>query len=233
MSKKVLFLDLETTGLNANRDHILCGVGKWSGSKKFEVFRIDNTTGYGRTPRSLRDDSVITKRLVELAGEADAVVAYYGGYGKFDIPFLNTRALYNGLSPLPQMSVIDPYMTAKGKLRLERNNLGAVSTVLRCKHRKYHLPPHVWHDAIYGDKPALNKLVEYCKNDVLCLEEVYTKLLPVMSAHPNVSSSRTGCPVCGSDRSSSKGRRFTKTVEYRRRQCLSCGHNYQIGARVK
>lgn len=235
----VLIMDLETSGLNANRGHIMCAAAKWYGkNQKMMTFRIDDTPGYGRTPKSWFDDSVIVKELVELATSANAVVAFYGGYGKFDLPYLNTRALAHGLQPCPQISVVDPYTTAKGKLKLERNGLASVAEAINAK-EKYHLPWDDWQLAKYGDRKAMNKILKYCINDIHCLEDVYNKLLPLMNTHPYVADP-TGlnkehrvrqCPVCGSLRTRSMGSRNTKYYKIMRRQCkeTNCRHNFQSG----
>lgn len=236
---KILILDLETTGLNANRGHILCASAKWYDSKEVMTWRIDSNEGYGSTPASWVDDRPIIRALVALCNKADAVVAYYGGYGKFDIPYLNTRAVAHGLQPCAQLSIIDPYTTAKSKLKLERNGLGAVADVLKCKLRKYHLPWSDWEKARYGDRKAMDRMVKYCANDILALEEVYTRLLPLMNTHPYVANSANinpehrnrQCPACGSTRSVSKGRRFTRHFEVMRRQCKDCRHNFQSGSK--
>lgn len=233
---KPLILDLETSGLNANRGHILCAAAKWYGEKPTLIWRIDDTPDFGTTPKSYFDDSVIVRDIVTLVSQAPAVVAYYGGYGKFDIPFLNTRALAHGLEPCPQLSIIDPYTTARGKLKLERNGLGAVAELLNTRD-KYHLPWKDWQLAKYGDRKAMNKLIKYCVNDIKCLEEVYTALLPLMNTHPYVADPTTinpehvhrQCPACGSTRSKSKGRRFTRSFVVMRRQCKECKHNFQSG----
>jgi len=239
MSKRsdTLILDLETSDLAGNRGHILCAAAKWWKSDKVMSWRLDDVPGYGTTPKSWRNDGPIVRELVKLATSAKAVVAYYGGYGKFDIPFLNTRAVGAGITPLPQLSIVDPYTTARGKLRLARNGLDSVSTLLKCKHKKYHLPWEDWHNAKFGDSAAMSKLVKYCKNDVICLEEVYEKLLPLMNSHPYAADPSTvnpdhrhrQCPACGSTRTMSKGKRATKTFIVMRRECKDCGHNFQSG----
>lgn len=234
----VLIFDLETSALEGNRGHILCAAAKWYGEEWLYTWRIDDATKYGTTPKSWRNDADIVRDLVKLATEATAVVAYYGGYGKFDVPFLNTRALAHGIQPCPQLSIIDPYTTAKGKLRLARNNMDAVATLLKCDRRKYHLPWEAWQNAKYGDRAAMNELLSYCENDVLVLEEVYTKLLPLMNNHPyviggadlpNPEHRDKQCPVCGSVSTISKGKRYTKVYEVYRRQCKKCKHNFQSG----
>jgi len=44
----------------------------------------------------------------DLCEEAHAVVAYYGGYMKFDVPYLNTRLMRWKETPCKQLTIIDP-----------------------------------------------------------------------------------------------------------------------------
>ena len=92
---KLLTLDIETTDLNGDRGHILCACAKWVGKPKLYKWRIDDTPGYGETPKSYYNDSAIVTGLKDLASGADAIIAYYGGYGRFDVPFINTRLIVN------------------------------------------------------------------------------------------------------------------------------------------
>src|ERR1044072_82486 len=105
-SVRVLIFDIETTGFEANRGHILCAAAKWLDQEPVFTWRIDDTPGFGKTPASFHNDSAIVAPLVELLDSADAVVAYYGGYNKFDVPYVNTRALANGLKPANTLTVI-------------------------------------------------------------------------------------------------------------------------------
>ena len=234
---KIFVFDLETSSLDANRGNILCAAGKWLGEKKVFKWRIDDEPNYGTTPRSWRNDKRIVRDLVRMCTEADAVVAYYGGYGKFDVPFLNTRAVSHGLNPCPQLSIIDPYIVARGKLKLSNNSMKTVGTLLKCKNNKYNLPWEAWGEARYGDKKAMSTLIKYCVNDVLCLEEIYQKLLPLISTHPYVVGDTPvnpehidrQCPACGSTKTMSRGNRYTKKFKILRRQCRECKHYFESG----
>ena len=224
---RILIFDLETSGLDANRGHIMCAVAKWLNDDYSYTWRIDETPGFGDTPGSFIDDSAIVQELVELCTEADAVCAYYGGYGKFDVPYLNTRAVAQNLRPCPPLTVIDPYTTAKGSMKLARNGMASVAEVLNCELQKTHLPWADWIAAQYGDTKAMNKILEYCINDVLVLEELYLKLRPLIRNHPYVANNpeatdeerRIMCPSCGSLKTHGHGSRFTKLFKVFRRRC--------------
>lgn len=237
-SGKILIFDLETTGFDANRGHIMCAAAAWVGDEYLYSWRIDETPGYGSSPESFFNDGAIVKELVEMCNEADAVCAYYGDYGRFDVPYLNTRALANGLSPTAPLTVIDPHKTARRSLKLARNSLDAVASLLNTPHQKQHLPWADWLVAQYGSAKALSKLVEYCENDVLVLEDVYLALRPLIKNHPNIApvlaidDQSVQCPACGSVRTEGHGHRRTKNFLIHRRRCKNCGSVYE-GTREK
>jgi uncharacterized protein YprB with RNaseH-like and TPR domain len=231
---KLLVFDLETTGFDANRGRIICAAAKWVGQKQIFSWRIDDAKGFGTTPQSFLNDAEIVAPLVELCNKADAVIAYYGDYGRFDVPYLNTRAVANGLSPTAPLTVIDPHRTARRSLKLARNSLDAVATLLKTQHQKQHIPWPEWEVAPFGDRKAIDKLLAYCKNDVRVLEEVYLALRPLIKNHPYVGSadSTLRCPACGSGATEGHGRRMTKNFILHRRRCTSCGTVFE-GKREK
>lgn len=229
---KIWLFDLETSELAGNRGHILCAVGKWLNSPDVYTWNIYDVDGYSDPPmhKTMRNDGPMVEELVEKCAEADAVCAYYGGYNKFDVPYLNTRAMAHGLKPCPPVTVIDPYTTAKSCLRLARNNMDSVGKLLGCKMEKYHLPWDDWIKARYHAPKSMEKLLQYCINDVLVLEEIYLKLRPLIRNHPTMYIDTADgkevktCKVCGSSDTIKYGKRMTKCFMVHRRQCKSCGH---------
>lgn len=233
---RILLFDLETSDLNANRGHILCAAAKWLDTKKIYTWRVDQAKNYRKTPKSFFDDSHIVRSLVEMVDSADAVIAYYGGYMKFDVPYLNTRAMSHNLKPCATAVIIDPYVTAKARLKLARNSMDSVAQLVNANNQKGHIPWPEWQLAKFGDSRALSKLLAYCKQDIRTLEDVYRALIPLMPTHPVIfAGTRDGklmCPACGHDRSRSIGVRRTLVAETQRRSCGNCGHVFN-GKRVR
>lgn len=230
---KLLVLDIETTGFDANRGHILCAVAKWVGEKRIYKWRLDDTPGFGSTPGSWFNDAEICKSIKLLVEQADAVIAYYGGYGRFDIPYINTRLIAASLEPLPPVTVIDPHKAAKSKLKLARNSLDAVSTLFQTNTRKGFVPWEHWLKAQYGERKSMKILLDYCVKDVQTLEELYVKIRPLITDHPHVTASvegndpRTQCTTCGSYDSQSRGTRRTRQYQIFRRCCSNCGSFFE------
>lgn len=213
---KVFIFDLETTGFDANRGHILCATGKWWGEDWHYEWAITDDENHGTCPDMWEYDRDIAVEIRDLCEEARAVVAYYGGYGKFDVPYLNTRLMRWGETPCRQLSIVDPFQAAKGKLKMARNSMGAVAALLGCDEEKTHLPWGDWHAAKFGDKDAMTNLLEYCANDVYVLEEMYGKMLPLFPAHPHTANRNTlsesdPCRVCGGPTYSKGWRYLSKT----------------------
>ena len=83
----------------------------------------------------------------------------------------------------------------------------------------------LWVKCMAGDKKSWNKMVKYCKRDVLLLEKVYLKLRPYMASHTNlgVYTNRPVCAKCGSGRTIYRGFSVTNAGKFRRFQCNKCG----------
>ena len=71
----------------------------------------------------------------------------------------------------------------------------------------------------------MNKMVKYCKNDVILLEEVFTKFRPYIKPKVNYNIERGHCPECGSDNLVINKTTFlpsgNKKVQFRCKGCAS------------
>lgn len=218
---KLLAWDLETTHLRGNMGHILCAAAKWVGRSKVYSWRIDKLPGYGSDPYSYINDKPIVEALIELTEEADATVAHYGE--RFDKRFLYTRAMMHGLAPPPPVKLIDTWKYARNNLALTSNRLETLASMLGTGNQKYKLPLEVWQIASHGHTPTLDKMVKYCKNDVLTLEDVYLRMRPLINDHPYAVELIGTCPACGSVDIQSRGFRRTRCFKIQRQHCTNCG----------
>ena len=81
---------------------------------------------------------------------------------------------------------------------------------------------------MWGEKKALKEMLAYNIDDVILLEKVYLKLLPFITAHPNlgvIQGTMDTCPNCGAIGTLVRnGTRLVGRVSRRQRyQCTSCG----------
>ena len=184
---RTAFLDLETTRLEADRGigFILCASMKLAGPKlPCTSFRIDANKAYGRKDRSgrfnLTDDTDIVRSTHEWLRKHDPefLVWHYGDF--FDGPYLNARGVALKLGRMPIVRTIDTWKLARYNLKLGSSSLANIAEHLDLPEKKMPVRKQVWQDAAYGDKSAMNTLVERCESDVRVLEMVYDKTVPML-----------------------------------------------------
>ena len=198
--------------------HIMSFAAKWLGND--HIFYMENRTD---------DDKNLIWWLVRLLDEADIVIAHNGD--KFDLPQIRARALVHNIPPPSPVKLIDTYKVVKKEFDFPSNSLEYVSNILDVKvkkggHKKF--PGfELWLECLRKNEEAWAELKEYNIQDVQALEEVYLKLRPWITNHPNVSvydnTTDPSCPKCGSYRIQWRGYSYTSTGQFRRYQCNDCG----------
>lgn len=175
------------------------------------------------------NDKVIVKKILQYLDEADFVVAHNGK--KFDIPFIRARAVINGLTPPSPFKVIDTLAIAKKEMLFKRNTLQYLAEALNVPLRKLDHAKYpgfkLWLGCLEGDGMAWDEMKQYNIMDVEVLEEVYLKLRPWASNHPNVTTGDDNdtmcCPKCGSQHLHKRGFFTTNKGKYQRYNCVICG----------
>ena len=168
---KVGFLDIETTGLWSDFGYILCAVIKQADEDKFDVFRIDDYFSYPDNRESwLRMDKELLKALREAYEKYDIIMHFNGR--NFDIKFINTRCMKNGIPLLPEMKQLDIYQIAKHRLRLRSKRLDSLKSFLEIDQDEEGHRWEYWQMAGAGLKTGIDYVVEHCKRDVTRLEKV-------------------------------------------------------------
>lgn len=232
---KILILDIETKPNLAyvwrffkenvgpkqvvNYSSILSFAAKWLGNE--EVFYFSS--------RNIGEKELLAT-LLELLDVADIVVAHNGK--KFDIGRINARALVHKLPPPSPFKLIDTLLVAKNEFAFDSNSLESLADILSCNTRKgshKKFPGfELWLGCLADNPDAWQELAEYNVLDVLVLEEIYLKMRPWMTKHPNVSLYKEGdsdsvhCPKCGSDHIHFRGYATLAASVYRRFQCQTC-----------
>ena len=233
---KILVWDIETTDFKANFGHLLCWVAKFVGEEHYYYARIDDHPEYGKDPFSMMRDDWMTEQIVELIDSADAIVHHYGD--KFDLPFVNTRALENGLLPPLPPTTIDTCKVARSGLKMTSNRLGVLAESFGGDCQKGGLSKEEWKLATHGHRPTMDRMLAYCLDDVLATEQVYLNLRPIIRNHPYIGPAvgsaierQKQCPTCGSVNTHGHDTRRSKCFEIYRRRCLNCGSAFESGRR--
>jgi len=177
---KIGVLDVETTGLWADFGYVLVAIIKDIETNKYEVFRLDETPSYRniknrQSPQFWRRiDYEILKRIREQYEQYDIIVHFNGR--NFDIKFLNTRLVKNGLPVLPEMKQLDIYQIARSKLRLRSKRLSALKEFLEIDEEESGHKWEYWQMAANGIGVGFDFVVEHCKKDVDRLAQITRRM---------------------------------------------------------
>lgn len=231
---KILTLDIETSpakvyvwslwrqniGLNqvVTPGGVICVGAKWMGKKKTYLFS-DWKDGHVAMLRKIRD----------MIAEADAVITYNGK--KFDLPKLMGEFAQYGIAPPPPPTMIDVWLTARS-LGLLSSKLAFVGPAMGVGGKMAHQGFDLWVGVMEGDKACQKKMAEYCIQDVVMTEALYTQIKPYITNHPRVSDALGACPACQSTNLTRQGVRRTRMFRVQRLQCQDCG-SWTEGSRKK
>lgn len=230
---KILIIDIETapklayvwrffkTNVGAKmvkeHGHTLSFAAKWLGSD--EVLYRENRTS---------DDKEIVQEMVNLLDAADIVIAHNAK--RFDLPSINGRALVHGIAPPSPYKVVDTLIAARNYFKFESNSLEYLAIALGCEEKESHknFPGfELWLECLRQNEDAWAEMKTYNIQDVTTLEEIYLKMRPWITNHPNVAilqeSDELICGKCGSHHIHFRGYTTTNAGKYRKFQCQDCG----------
>ena len=233
--KKRLFFDIETSpnigffwsaGYKLNIPYsniikeraIICICYKWEGDDKVYSLNWDNN----------QDDKKMLEKFMVVANEATELVGHNGD--RFDLPWIRTRCLYHRIPVFPTYTTIDTLKHSRSKFRFNSNRLDYISQFLKVG-EKLETGFDLWRSIVLDkDKEALEKMITYCKNDVVILEKVHHELVNYIphKTHYGVSNGgeKYSCPECGSNNLRFSQRRYTAAGTPRvQLQCNEC-HKY-------
>ena len=215
-------VNLSQDNILENGGWIMCACWRWLGEAKTQSIYL--------TPAEVRsyDDSRIVAKLFDLYEEADAVLAH-NSQG-FDHKVVQTRAIFNGFPPLPQVKVLDTLQLVKKYLKLPSNRLDAIGEFFNLGRKISTGGISLWRKVQEGDVQAMHDMVTYCAQDVDLLYEVYLRTRQLGRAGSDFNAAlyynddKVRCRVCGSDDVSPTGRTTeTSLNKFEEVRCNSCG----------
>jgi hypothetical protein len=235
---KIVLLDIETSPilgytwqmwdarvLGTERETKVISVAwKFLGERKVHVVALNDFKGY--KPGEI-DDYGVVKTIWDVLDQASIVVAHNGN--AFDIKKLNARFAAHGLNAPAVYKTIDTLKVAKKYFKFDSNKLDSLSQSLGLGSKIQTGGFDLWMRCVAGDVAAWNKMKRYNKHDVVLLEQIYLKLRPFMTDHPNVNLIQQTvdhslvCPVCLSHDIVRRGFGFTKTGKRQQYKCRNCG----------
>lgn len=206
--------------------HIFTICWKKLGEKR--VHSVSLTDDPTRFKKDHADDFYVVSEFAKVLREADAIIGH--NIDKFDVKKFNTRLIYHKMKPVPKIHQIDTLKMWKKIASATSNRLDYLGKYLGFG-QKTHTSEGLWMRALDGEAKAIKEMTNYCKNDVVILEELYTRIAPYAVGHPHLGAiagkdRKESCPNCGgSDLVNSKTRYSAAGVERVQKQCKSC-HAY-------
>lgn len=230
--QRVLLLDIESAPTKAHvwgrwkqnvglsqvlsEGYMLTYSAKWLGDELIMCNRIKRP----------EDDKTIVEELAALIDQADLIVAH--NLVKFDWPTIKTRMVFHGMLPPKPVRIVDTLQIAKKAFRFPSNSLDSIAAYLGLERKLQNSGMDLWNRCVLMDDCAMEEMLEYNRQDVVVLEQVYNRLAPWYNQHPSVAvlydDGKQHCPLCGSDSLQKIDKSaFTNTSEFDAYRCRGCG----------
>jgi hypothetical protein len=174
-------------------------------------------------------------RSHEIYDQADYIVTYNGA--RFDNSWLRAVWAEAGLNPPSPWRDVDLYRTVR-KFNWPSRKLAFVCQQLGLDLKTDPGGFATWDHILRGTPEqqvkARNRMVKYCKNDVLITTQLYDRLLPWIDGlnvplfdsggnDTGTSQGVASCTRCGGSKIHSRGWAYATATRYKRFQCKDCG----------
>jgi len=229
IAPRILFWDLETSGLKADMEHLICFASQFADEPKPRIISLlDFPKDHARDPS---DDKALCKAAYKRLVAADLWVFHYGKY--FDSRFMRSRLAQNGHKPLPPIKWFDTWEAARNHFALGSNRLDALADFLNISDRKTYLNKRIWRRARTGHVPSIRYVNKHGYADIILLKKVYDQLKVIVPAYFDLRRFNLNpkiCAHCGHSRLVSQDirPRLSTGGFVRRLQCYACfGWTYQ------
>src|SRR5437899_1513722 len=186
--KYISYLDIECTNLNGDFGGIL----SWSKLRRditdetieltHDVIKESDITLAKKKRDVGFDKRIISSLLREIVADGDDLLVgqYFHGWNKFDIPFIRTRAFMLGIDNiLPEYRQIkygDCWKMAHMTTNMSSYRLDNIAEVLGVKVKKTRVKKKEWILAGWGEKKALEYVLDHNIKDVKIIHQVHKKL---------------------------------------------------------
>ena len=176
---RVGYLDIEATHLKANFGFILTWCIKAARKNHIDqsVITKDEIFNY-------EFDKRVVTELLEAFDNYDVLWTHWGGWRRFDLPYIVTRAYAHNLEDmLPNYNekfIRDTWPIARNKMALHSNALGSIAEAVGVDNvKKTPLSGRKWRLAAVGHPESLKYILDHNIKDVRLLERIHKKLAKV------------------------------------------------------
>jgi len=170
---------------------IICICYKWEDDENVKFLTWDTR----------QCDKKMLMAFLKVAQQADEIVGHNSD--KYDIKWVRTRCLFHDLEPINHITSIDTLKVARSTFKFNSNKLDYIGQYLQ-QGQKISTDYGMWKDILLkNDRKALKLMVEYCQQDIILLEKVYSKLRNYIQPKTHFGlifgGAKMDCPECGSD----------------------------------
>lgn len=193
-------------------------------------------TDYLLFRENIKSDAALVQDLWSELQKADIVVAHNGD--KFDMPWVQARAIKYGLPPLPPKKFVDTLKVAKRLIRIPSNSLDSITKYYGLRPKLGNAGFPLWRACMEGSTQAFLDMETYNRGDLDALEDVYLLFRPYMKGHPNVQLYYPDvlhrCTKCGSvDIQPEQEKYCTGISVFDTVRCGSCGAVHRTRKNVR
>jgi len=169
--------------------------------------------------------------FIKIANTADEIIAHNGD--KFDIKKIRTKCIFHRVPAFPKYRTLDTLKKARSGFSFNSNKLDSIAQYLGVGSKMKHSGFEMWIKCMESDEEALNKMIEYCMQDVIILEDVYKAMQHYIkpNSHSGVSNGgkKYSCPICASEEIQLLKNDITEKGTISRVViCKKCNHVYNI-----
>lgn len=148
-----------------------------------------------------QDDKQMLIDFIKIIESADEVIGHNSD--RFDIKWLRTRCLYHRLHCPSKFRSLDTLKKAKGSFNFNSNKLDYIGQYLGVGAKQDTGGLQLWIDICeHKNTEALSKMVDYCINDVVLLQDVYNVMNGYIHHNTNFAVlnglPKWCCPECTS-----------------------------------
>jgi hypothetical protein len=201
---------------------IICICYKFAGEK--EIHSLD--WNYQK-----QDSSEMIQKFGDVVATADLTIGHNSD--KFDVKQINTQRMLHNLDPISWPTSEDTLKQMRKIFYFPSYKLDYIAKLLTGSGKET-MKFQDWINIVEKqDIKSFTKMIKYCKNDVLKLEEVWNRVKKYCPAkiHAGVITGigRLSCPRCASSQNTKDGFKMTAKGRTQRFQCQDCGHKWADG----
>lgn len=206
---------------------IICAAGQWLGEEEVFCKSLEDFPNY---KAGKLNDLRLVNWIWGLLDEADVIIAHNGL--AFDVKKINARFIAHGLSSPSTYKIVDTLLVSRKYFKFDNNSLDQLGQYLNEGQKAPTGGFALWEGCMNGDKAAWAQMRKYNIQDITLLKNVYMRLRPFITDHPNlnvISKAKGGavfdgaCPTCQSQNVVKRGSSVTRQGIRQRFQCNDCG----------